>query len=160
MTIELTDDGTMDTVLRCSECGEEFRFNYDPDTDDNDPDGRDVPASQYDAYVAECIAEIESEHECKPDDDEPSEPDDDDLTTSDHRTFYQSGKLAFTLIGTGEFHDAPYRIDLPAASRVKLAPARYSDVKSAVRAYMDAAQYWPNCWFLSDHGNAHLMRLG
>jgi hypothetical protein len=30
MAIELTDDGTMDTVLRCSECGEEIRYNYDP----------------------------------------------------------------------------------------------------------------------------------
>ena len=31
--IKLIDDGTLDTVLRCSECGEELRYNYDgPDT--------------------------------------------------------------------------------------------------------------------------------
>ena len=29
MAIELTDDGTLDTVLRCSDCGEEMRYNYD-----------------------------------------------------------------------------------------------------------------------------------
>lgn len=27
--IELTDDGTLDTVLRCSDCGEEIRYSYD-----------------------------------------------------------------------------------------------------------------------------------
>ena len=27
MAIHLTDDGTLDTVLRCSECGEEMRYN-------------------------------------------------------------------------------------------------------------------------------------
>ena len=29
--IELTDDGTLDTVLRCSECVEEFRFQFTED---------------------------------------------------------------------------------------------------------------------------------
>ena len=28
MAIELSDDGTMDTVLRCNECGEEMRYNW------------------------------------------------------------------------------------------------------------------------------------
>ncbi len=34
MSIELTDDGTMDTVLRCSDCGEEMRYNYDNGPED------------------------------------------------------------------------------------------------------------------------------
>jgi len=35
MAIQLTDDGTMDTVLKCSKCGEEMRYNFDgaEDTD-------------------------------------------------------------------------------------------------------------------------------
>ena len=28
MTIRLTDDGTLDTVFECSECGEEMRYNF------------------------------------------------------------------------------------------------------------------------------------
>lgn len=27
--MDLTDDGTMDTTFRCSQCGREFRFNFD-----------------------------------------------------------------------------------------------------------------------------------
>lgn len=34
MSIELTDDGTMDTVLRCTDCGEEMRYNYDNGPED------------------------------------------------------------------------------------------------------------------------------
>lgn len=35
MTIQLIDDGTMDTVLRCSDCGEEMRYSA-PDVADDD----------------------------------------------------------------------------------------------------------------------------
>ena len=28
-----------------------------------------------------------------------------------------------------------------------------------VKAYMDKEQFWPNSWFISDHGNAHLQSL-
>src|SRR6185312_3252520 len=62
MTMQLTDDGTMDTVIRCSDCGEEFRFNYDPEmgreyeTDDAD--------DNYDSFVAQCIEDATSDHDC------------------------------------------------------------------------------------------------
>lgn len=40
--IRLSDDGTMDTVLVCDECGQEMRYNYDPsgpsDPEENRPD--------------------------------------------------------------------------------------------------------------------------
>jgi hypothetical protein len=68
MAIELSDDGTLDTVLRCSECGEEFRFNYDggmePGTDESQPDREQAALDAYDEFVDECIAEVEDEHEC------------------------------------------------------------------------------------------------
>jgi hypothetical protein len=70
MSIELTDDGTMDTVLRCDECGEEFRFNYDATggtEDEYDLTNEEMEAKdeeEYNAFVDDCIAEIEQEHEC------------------------------------------------------------------------------------------------
>ena len=54
MAIELTDDGTLDTVLRCSACGEELRYTYMPDNDDD----------TYDDFVEWAIDDAESEHEC------------------------------------------------------------------------------------------------
>ena len=66
--IHLCDDGTLDTVLCCSKCGEEFRFNYDASSD---PCGsklrhETVEGSQacYDDFVSDCITEVESEHVC------------------------------------------------------------------------------------------------
>ena len=58
---------------------------------------------------------------------EPSQPDDDDITTSDHQNWYQSGKLYFK----GD--------------------------EMGLRQKMNADQFWPNLWFISDHGNAHLI---
>ena len=54
MTFELTDDGTMDTVLRCSDCGGEQRFtDYASDEE-----------GAYAEWVEECVAFAESDHEC------------------------------------------------------------------------------------------------
>ena len=61
--IYLTDDGTMDTVLRCGDCGEEFRYNYDP-TDDA-LDFNESPEPGYDAFIAWAIEDTESDHECE-----------------------------------------------------------------------------------------------
>jgi len=57
--IYLSDDGTLDTVLACSDCREEFRFNYDPDIELDD-----TLTWTYDDFVLDCIAEIKDEHEC------------------------------------------------------------------------------------------------
>lgn len=67
MAIVLSDDGTMDTVLRCTECGEEFRFNFDGGLEWN---GHDEPTNDnkdglYDEWVDSCIAEVEAEHDCQ-----------------------------------------------------------------------------------------------
>ena len=35
----------------------------------------------------------------------------------------------------------------------------YSEAQLAVRADMDASQFWPNVWHISDHGNAELVQL-
>lgn len=77
-------------------------------------------------------------HEDYEDDYEPSsfdEPDEEDYQTSDHSRFYASGKLVLT-------------VDPDAST---------DEMWSAIDAHMDKEQYWPSVWFVSDHGNAHLM---
>lgn len=165
MAIELTDDGTMDTVLRCSECGEEFRGNYDPfgfSPDDDEMADSDEADNGYDEWIAEFIAETEADHVCQSD-----EPQEGDITTQDHRTFYQDGRLAFEVVETATVGNEPVeylvlvngfqiggQIDRSGAGN-----ATFSSVEAAILAYMDRVQYWPSVWFISDHGNAHRMDL-
>jgi hypothetical protein len=67
--IELTDDGTLDTVLHCSQCGREFRGNYDPEPPGpNEGRTEEQDMEAYDAWIGDFIAEIEDEHECGGDD--------------------------------------------------------------------------------------------
>jgi hypothetical protein len=67
-------------------------------------------------------------------DGEPAEPEDGDYTTTDHERFYQDGKLA-VLVEEG------------------------AEWAHALKAHMDEQRFWPNVWFLSDHGNAHLIDM-
>ncbi len=82
----------------------------------------------------------EEDSECKRSDaygcEEPSE---DDITTKDHVTFYVNGKAL--------------PLDLTRDSTT-------DDMWKALRGYMAATQFFPNVWFISDHGNAHLMTEG
>lgn len=65
-------------------------------------------------------------------DEEPFGPDEGDLTSNDHVHWFQHGKCVLT---TGD------------------------DYKGELRAFMDREKHWPNAWFVSDHGNAHLIEL-
>ena len=56
MRIELTDDGSLDTVLRCSECGEEMRYNA--------PDSLEDDFGDYDGFLDWAIQDAEDEHDC------------------------------------------------------------------------------------------------
>jgi hypothetical protein len=158
MAIELTDDGTLDTVLRCTDCGAELRYNYDGPSEieaGNVDDAMSALAAadaEYDAFVEWAIDDATAEHACTSDS-EPTEPQEDDLTTRDHRTFYQNGKAAFALI---ECTDGSFRL---AKQGQLLARDTFPTVESAVRAYMELTNYHTDCWFISDHGNAHLMDL-
>jgi hypothetical protein len=69
-------------------------------------------------------------------DPDPDEPEDDDWVTSDHVTFTQAGRVILSLEGR-DCND--------------------SEMWAHIRAAMSAANYWPNVWFISDHGNAYLM---
>ena len=63
-----------------------------------------------------------------------TEPEEGDLTTHDHLNFYQDGKRVLSL-------------------------KESDNMEKAVRAYMDKTNFYPNVWFVSDHGNAHLISL-
>jgi hypothetical protein len=60
------------------------------------------------------------------------EPAEGDYTTEDHRTFYQYGKRV-VVVAEGE------------------------DWCKAVAAHSAANNFFPDVWFISDHGNAHLI---
>ncbi len=64
---------------------------------------------------------------------EASGPSEDDLVTEDHTHVYQSGRLV-----------------------LETSPDTF---ESDVAAYMERSKYWPNVWFISDHGNAHLLTI-
>lgn len=163
MAFTLTDDGTLDTVVKCDQCGEELRYTYTPDepterlSRDRDltDDGKD-----YDAFVSWAIDDAEQTHECASDDDEPSEPDEDDITTQDHRTFYHYGRAVFEV---AETVDGDYMLLVNgfqvggSVDRSGAGDATYPTVEAAIRAYMERVQFWPDAWFISDHGNAHLI---
>jgi hypothetical protein len=66
------------------------------------------------------------------------EPEEGDLVTEDHRRFFEVGFQ----------HKGP-RVVVP----------EDDDWRPHVRAYMDRQKFWPNVWWISDHGNAHLLTL-
>lgn len=68
------------------------------------------------------------------------EPEEGDYTTEDHRTFFQYGKIAVSV------SMAEYDVDTDAGLK-------------AVAAHMGSKKFWPNVWFISDHGNAHLLTM-
>jgi hypothetical protein len=67
-------------------------------------------------------------------DGEPCEPEEEDIVTSDHMNFYQNGKVIFEL-------------------------KEDDDHIEHLREWMSLNNFYPNVWFISDHGNAHLMEL-
>ena len=62
------------------------------------------------------------------------EPEEGDYLTEDHRRFWQYDKLVLAL-------------------------PEHVGWQAAIRAHMDRERFWPNVWFVSDHGNAHLLTL-
>lgn len=89
-------------------------------------------------YDEDLLADDDEDQDEEEDqDDEPHEPEEGDITTEDHARFYQYGKLWL-------------EIDKDEAS---------NEMRAAIRAKMDQDQFWPNVWFISDHGNAHPMSV-
>lgn len=57
MAIHLGDDGTLDTVVFCTECGQEFRGNSGCINSEVDPE-------TVEEFVEWLIADVTDEHEC------------------------------------------------------------------------------------------------
>lgn len=105
--------------------------------------GAVVPDDEGDAAAEALLAEMTNDT----DDDEPTKPEEDDITTTDHVKFYASGHLAFS------YDEEDQTLTTLKGADIHLADD--ADYHDALKAYMDHEQYWPNCWFISDHGNAH-----
>lgn len=66
---------------------------------------------------------------------EPDEPQEDDLVTEDHSNFYMGHKKVLTVDPEATEHEMWLEL-----------------IK-----YMKKSHFYPNVWFISDHGNSHLM---
>lgn len=58
VVIMLADDGTLDTVLSCSRCGEELRYNFQAASDDD---------QDYEEFVSWAIDDATDDHTCRRD---------------------------------------------------------------------------------------------
>lgn len=61
-TFELLDDGTMDTVIQCSHCKEEMRFN--PGAPEDSENMNEIDLDDY--RVSQAFEIAEEDHECAP----------------------------------------------------------------------------------------------
>ena len=59
--ILVSDDGTLDTVLVCSDCGAELRYNWDGDSGSHS----NAANSGYDAFVEWAIEDATTAHVCE-----------------------------------------------------------------------------------------------
>jgi hypothetical protein len=95
------------------------------------------------------------------DEDEQTEPEDGDLSTGDHYTYFQHGSIVLERARhkySRAWLQVWYARDRSDKPWYQLGNFG-DDHVSAVRAYMEKIEYWPTVWFISDHGNAHVMDL-
>ncbi|KKL66027.1 hypothetical protein LCGC14_2149070 [marine sediment metagenome] len=64
MTFTLDDDGTLDTIVTCDECGAQHRYNPDPPLDDHDTNCGDSCECS-DARIEWALQDAEETHECQ-----------------------------------------------------------------------------------------------
>ena len=120
-----------------------------------DPEGDEVhpvfAGSEWDYYpsCAECgivheyVGLTEIGYRCET---ERQGPQEGDITTEDHEKWYQDGKLIAYWSETAGTYFLTDGTDCDT-----------DDWREAIRRHCDREKFWPNCWFISDHGNAHLI---
>lgn len=126
-----------DANLICNACDERIQSAYaEPEDEDTDENG--IP-------------------------NDPTEPEESDITTSDHKHFYQDGKLWLTVT-----EESTETVQCTECNKIDQDDQDWCDehtgkrgisMSDQVKAKMESDQFWPNVWFISDHGNAHLMSL-
>ena len=63
VTFTLIDDGTLDTVLECDECGTSLHYNPDPQLDDHEANCGDGCECQ-DERIEQALVDAKEIHEC------------------------------------------------------------------------------------------------
>ena len=120
----------------CVDCGQDIiRDIYDDATEFEDTDSFPQPIFFGESDCAQHCAEC-GEYLYGLQEEEPTEPEEGDWTTEDHKRFYSYGKLILDVSGQELTEDKLW---------------------DAIVAQMNRDKFWPNVWFISDHGNAHLM---
>lgn len=94
------------------------------------------------------------EEEERDEDFEDEGPQEDDLQTEDYVNFYQNGRCVLTLQVKENPHEIFASWNTRDAEEGELSDAQ---MWKQIEAYMEKSQYFPNVWFISDHGNAHIL---
>ncbi len=100
-------------------------------------DDHDFVSDKYNGNLLQVVEWVESE---VPEDDEEigdweNEPVEGDITTKDHKEFYQDGKMILSV-------------------------PEDADHCAALAIWMKDNGIFPSVWFISDHGNAELIEMG
>ena len=86
------------------------------------------------------------------DDQDPTEPSECDLVTTDHVHFYEYDIA-------NEYGDTSAKPTMSKGVVLTIDEDAEESMTSQLKHFMDKNRFWPNVWFLSDHGNYHLMCL-
>jgi hypothetical protein len=108
----------------------------------------DIPAGHYGRNWLTIVMEFARRDEDEPDTEEADfsdEPCDGDLVTYDYEFFYELGSTSI------------FEIKLKRGYKVRVSDS--TDWRDEVREYMDSQNFWPNVYFVSDHGNVTLLSL-
>lgn len=70
------------------------------------------------------------------------EPSEGDILTEDYIDWYMDGKRILTTLKPGPYSESS------------------DDWRESLMEWMDLAEWWPNVWFISDHGNCHVVDMG
>ena len=90
------------------------------------------------------------------------EPEEEDLVTTDHKTIFQGGKAVCRVVeAVGDGYLLLIRGVQFGGKRDRsgAGDAVYPSFEHALKAFMEDAQFWPDVWWISDHGNAHLIDM-
>lgn len=113
----------------CSECLQAIIANSVPDADDEEDERECSMCGQLMRYDP-----LKNSDLCLYCSDlQPDEPEQGDWFTADYVTFHEWEGKGLVIAG--------------------------DDWQKTLREYMDAEKFWPSVWFISDHGNAHLLQM-
>lgn len=106
--------------------------NVSPAAENDDDPWTDLGVT----YLKACeVLGVKPEYDAEDDEIDDGGTEEGDYVTDDHRRFFQYGELV---------------VEVP----------EDEDWEPHVKAHMDSQEFWPNVWFISDHGNTVLLSIG